>query len=323
MKGRDGDYLAQVYQGILGGADEIVIWSAGHHYPSGPWSSVYPALKKELPAFEAMAQICAGHKALGVDYYMPHGGNGDEGPYMLPGYLGMCGIPLNPVSEFPSAEGTCFLADNASKDPGLADKIIKRLREGKDLVMTYGLYQRLKDTEVGNFLQVVDASGSMASKDFGPHGKSKKKISFPKLLLSTWPYTRQAVLRREDGDFAMLMQFKYLNGKVTILNLPENTFDLFRLPEGVLNAIRASLLPGLGITLEGSAKVALYAYAPGLWVLYNLSREKAKVTLKFASGGKEKSFHNAITRKKIQTKKAGEGRSVAVELKAFESIAIK
>jgi hypothetical protein len=332
MLGYDKEYLAQIYQGILGGSDEIVIWSGGHHHKSGPWGGIYPALKKELPAFEALAGLLAaarpGAQAKGVDYYMPHE---SEGPYMLFGYLGMSGIPLNPVTDFPSSDGPCLLPDHAAKDPDLGAKIIKRLKEGKDVVMTYGLVQRLQHTEIRHFLQIVTQGGTISSKDFAFNsgknnrtlGKSQKEIVFPKLLLSTWPYVRQAVALREDGDYSLVMSFKYLNGKVTVLNLPENLYDLFRLPEGVLNVMRKSLDPNLGVRLNGPGMLALYTYDPALWVVYNVGKKSASASLQLSGKNLAKKYVDALSGKKLAAQKDGDDLQLKFTLKPFEMLAIR
>lgn len=319
MLGYDREYLAQIYQGILGGSKEILIWSGGHHHKSGPWGGIYPALKKELPAFDALAGLMQG-QARGVDYYMPHE---SEGPYMLFGYLGMSGIPLNPVTQFPDSEGPCLLPDHAAKDPDLASKIVQRLKDGKDLVMTYGLVQKLQHTEVRHFLQIVSQGGTVASNNFGDAGKSKKDIAFPKLLLSTWPYVRQAVLSREDGDYGIVMSFKYLNGKVTVINLPENLYDLFRLPEGVLNTIRKAFVPSLGFHLEGPGMLALYAYDPALWLIYNVGKVSCGASLVLHGKNMGKKYQNALTGKKLPLQKEGESLKLKFNLKPFEMLAIK
>ncbi len=97
----------------------------------------------------------------------------------------------------------------------------------------------------------------------------------------TWPYVRDVALVREDYDFGVFLNVPYLNGTIYILNLPDNYYDLLRLPPVVLNAIRRAFVKDLGVELSGPGGVALYLFGEKQYVLYNMSDEYAQMKLRF------------------------------------------
>jgi hypothetical protein len=74
---------------------------------------------------------------------------------------------------------------------------------------------------------------------------------------------------------------KYLNANLYVLNMPENSYDLQRLPPAVLNKIRGAFNKELGVQLMGPGGVSFYAFGSGQFVLYNINEESARVALSF------------------------------------------
>jgi hypothetical protein len=74
--------------------------------------------------------------------------------------------------------------------------------------------------------------------------------------------------------------------------MPENSYDLLRLPPQALNLIRRAVAPAAGVHLAGPGGVALYLSGPDQYVLYNMTDGTAAVSLRFdgnlpAEGWKE------------------------------------
>jgi hypothetical protein len=233
----------------------------------------------------------------GVPIYLPYGSTGE---YNIFGYLGMAGIPLEPVAQFPKDQKTAIFTLHAIGDPKLADQMIVRLREGKDVFMTWQLWKRLQQTEFKNTLNLVSEGGNVTSDQFRlKEGwfqqrvvKAEKPFSFPRIETTTWPYARDVAVVRDDYDFGVLLDVQYLNGKIYVLNMPDNSYDLLRLPAPALNLIRRAFVGELGVELEGPGGVAMYIFGGKQYVLYNMSDEPAPMTLKFirtvsASGWRE------------------------------------
>jgi hypothetical protein len=311
MKGDANDYNAQIWQAVLAQTPEVILWCAGQLYSTNPSSDVYPPFVDQLPKFDKVAGLIKGTPR-GVPIYLPYGSTGE---YNIFGYLGMAGIPQTPVSKFPTeGKNAIFTLHSSSEsstgpDTMLAEKMLDRLRSGKDVFMTWGLWRKLRNTEFKNTLNLVDAGGSVTSDQFRIRQgwfrqdmvKGNKPITFTRIETTTWPYVRDVAVDRDDYDYGVLLHVQYLSGNIYVLNMPDNSYDLLRLPAQALNTIRRAFDQELGVELDGPGGVGMYLYGgdstethptPAQYVLYNMSDEEAPMTLRFirkaaTSGWKE------------------------------------
>jgi hypothetical protein len=285
MEGEYNDYNAQVWQAIMARSPEIILWCAGQLWPTNASSDIYPYFTKMLPEFDRVAGMLKG-SSHGVPIYLPYGSTGE---YNIFGYLGMIGIPLEPSAEFPGESHSAIFCLNSLKDTSLAEKMLGRLREGKDVFMTYALWRRLRRTEFGNALRLLDYSGTATSDKFGllewgyreRTVKADRQFTFPGIEATTWPESRDVTLSSPDYDFSVLMRIPYLKGTIYILNMPQNSYDLLELPTAVLNAIRRSFLADLRMELDSPGHVAMYLFGDKQYVLYNMNDRQVKVALRF------------------------------------------
>ena len=285
MKGAFDDYNAQVWQAIMARSPEIILWCAGQLWPTNPSSDIYPHFTKELPEFDRIAGLLQG-PSRGIPIYLPYGSTGE---YNIFGYLGMAGIPLEPVTRFPYESQSAIFCLNSLKDTSLADEMLARLRDGKDVFMTYSLWRRLRRTEFKNTLSLMDYNGPVSSDKFGllEYGyrestiKADRQFTFPGVEATTWPETRDVTLSRPDYDFSVLIRVPYLKGTIYILNMPENSYDLLELPTDVLNSIRRSFTMDQGMEFDGPGHVAMYLFGEKQFVIYNMGDKDAPVTLRF------------------------------------------
>ena len=285
MKGDGNDYVAQVWQAVLARTPEIIFWCAGQLHPPIPASDVYPHLVELMPEFDRLAGMLNG-PARGIAIHLPLGSTGE---YNIFGYLGMIGLPMAPHTAFPNDAKTAIFTQHSLRDPKLATELLARVRSGKEVFLTWPLLQDLKESELGRALNVIGEGGTVASSTFRVREhvwhsspvEAGRAFSFPKIQTSTWPYVRDVALVREDADFGVLLKTPYLEGQVDVLNLPDNSYDLLRLPDAVLNAIRRCFFEELGVRLMGPGGVALYPFGEKQFVLYNMNDEPAKVALRF------------------------------------------
>ncbi len=292
MKGDSNDYVAQVWQAVLAQSPEIILWCAGQLWPENPSSDVYPHFVKMLPEFDRVAGLLKG-ESRGVPIHLPYGSTGE---YNIFGYLGMAGIPLSPAATFPTesqnAVFTLHSVTDGSLPPDtlLAQEMLDRLKNGKDIFVTWELWKKLRKSEFKNALMLVPGvEGSVISDQFRLRTgwfrdeivKSAKPFSFPKIETTTWPYVRDVAVIRNDYDFGVLFHAQYLNGQIYVLNMPDNSYDLLRLPAPALNMIRRAFVKDLGVELSGPGGVALYPFGEKQYVLYNMSDEAAPMTLRF------------------------------------------
>jgi hypothetical protein len=281
MKGQDNDFVAQVWQAVLAQAPEIILWSGGNLHHSGPFSDVYPHFRDRLPEFDRVAGLLKG-SGRGVPIYLPYGSTGE---YSLFGHFGMAGIPLEPVGQFPADSQVAIFTCHSLKDPQLADKMLARIKGGRDVFMTYELYRKLADTDFKNMLSIISEGGTVTSSSFRvPWNRtiqSGRPFTFPRIATATWPAVRQIAIEREDYDYGVFFDAKYLDGHLYVLNVPDNSYDLIRLPEQVLNPVRDAFARELGVTLHGPGGVGFYPFGEKQYVLYNMSDTAATMTLVF------------------------------------------
>ena len=286
MQGDGNDYVAQVWQAVLARTPEIIFWCAGQLHPPIPASDVYPHLVELMPEFDRLAGMLNG-PARGIAIHLPLGSVGE---YNIFGYLGMIGLPMAPRTSFPADTKTAIFTQHSLRDPQLATELLARIRAGKEVFLTWPLLQKLRDSELGRVFNVIGEGGTVASSTFRVREgfwdskpvEAARPFAFPKIQTSTWPYVREVALVREDADFGVLLTTPYAEGQVDVLNLPDNSYDLLRLPEAVLNSIRRLFSEELGVRLVGPGGIALYPFGERQYVLYNMSDEPAKVALRFA-----------------------------------------
>ncbi len=305
MENQSSYYDAQVWQAVFAGTPEIILWAAGQLWQTNPSSNVYPDFVSKLPEFERVAGLLKGDPR-GVPMYLPYGSTGE---YNIFGYLGMAGIPIDPVAAFPTKEKIAIFCLNSAQDSGLASEMLSRLREGKDIFMTFGLWKKLarEGTEFKNVLSLLPYNGQVSSSSFGllqgyreKMVKAQRDFTFPGIQATTWPETRDVTLSREDYDFSVLMKVPYLNGTIYMLNMPSNSTDLLELPPEVLDAIRLPFTEGIGVQVVGAGHIPLYLFGDKQFVLYNESSSRAPVALRFYKKIEETGWRELVRNEQLR-----------------------
>jgi hypothetical protein len=288
MAGDFDEFAAEVWQAVLARAPEIIFWCAGELHPPRPDSDLFAPLAAMMPEFDRLAGMLDG-PARGIPIHLPLGSVGE---YNIFGYLGMAGLPMDPRSDFPADTKTAIFTQHSLRDPALADELLARVRSGREIFLTWALLQDLRRSELWQAFNVIGERGTVTSSTFRVREAqwratpvdAARPFTFPKIQLSIWPYVRQVALVREDDDFGVLLTTPYLEGKVDVLAMPDNSHDLLVLPDPVLNALRSLFFDTLGVRLVGRGGVALYPFGDRQYVLYNMNREAAKVALRLPAG---------------------------------------
>jgi hypothetical protein len=330
MQGDDDDYVAQVWQAVLARAPEILFWCAGQLHPTSPSSDVYPHLLELMPEFDRLAGMLRG-SSRGIPIHLPLGSVGE---YNVFGYLGMIGLPMAPRTSFPADTRTAIFTRHSLRDPDLAAELLARVRAGKEVFLTWSLLQDLRESEMGRVLNVISEGGTVTSSTFRVRKgfwqlepiDAGRPFTFPRIQLSTWPYVRDVALVREDADFGVLLRAPYMDGQVDVLNLPDNSYDLLRLPAAVLDAIRRPFSEELGVRLTGPGGVALYPFRERQYVLYNMNDGPSAVALRLPSGTPTAGWQERMHGRSLKTGEVQEGRGpmtrseteVALTLRPFE-----
>ena len=73
---------------------------------------------------------------------------------------------------------------------------------------------------------------------------------------------RDVAVEQDDYDYGVLLSAQYLKGTIIVLNMPENSYDLLRLPVQPINAIRRPFIKDLKVQLDGPGGIAMYHVWP-------------------------------------------------------------
>jgi hypothetical protein len=288
-----------------------------------------------MPEFDKLAGMLSG-PARGIPIHLPLGAVGE---YNIFGYLGMAGLPMAPCTTFPTDSKTAIFTQHSLRDPQLAAELLARVRSGKEVFLTWSLLRDLRGSELWRALSVIGEEGTVTSSAFRVREmfwrntavEATRPFTFPKIELTTWPYVRQVALVREDADFGVLLTTPYLEGQVDVLNMPDNSYDLQRLPEPVLNSIRSLFFKELGVRLLGRGGVALYPFGERQYVLYNMNDGPAKVALRLPAGSPTQGWQEQMHGADLSASEVQEGRGtwtrreteVALSLGPFELVLLE
>jgi hypothetical protein len=130
----------QAWQSVLAGARELVLFNLFDIVQGHPGHALF---EKALPAMQAAAARVQGAQIEGVAFYKPPNSDPGDNRFLMD-YLGMLGIPVVPVAEYPSKSRAVILGVHAAHDPALISKVTAHLRTGARVAMTASLMDRVK-----------------------------------------------------------------------------------------------------------------------------------------------------------------------------------
>jgi hypothetical protein len=215
----------------------------------------------------------------GIKCYKPYHSSGED---FLENYLGMIGIPVDLVPEFPTDDGMIILTEHAKQDPLLVEKIKQRLLEGKDVLITSGLVNALQDRGLRNLVNLEYTSRKAMVGEFLLNRqiiKSTKPMIIPQIQYNTndsW----EMISGMDSGlGWPFLLAGNFADGKLYLLTVPENFDDLYNLPAPVLNKIRETVCKSFGIQLNGDSKVSLFLYDNNTFVVESFNDQPVEVEI--------------------------------------------
>jgi hypothetical protein len=218
-------------------------------------------------------------KPIGLKSYKPFH-SGDEA--FLQNFLGMAGLPMEIVPEFPKDEPIVLLTAQAASDPAIVDKIEARLRAGGKVVVTSGFVRKMQGPALGRIVELEDSGRVAAVKDYTigwiqAHGD--RAILIPQLTYRTNDSWELVSATAGDNGWPLLHDADYAKGHLYVLTIPENFSDLSELPAPVLNAIRSRLTAHLPVQLEAPGKVSLFVYDNGTFIVESFRDEPVDVAV--------------------------------------------
>ncbi|MCR4949047.1 MAG: hypothetical protein K6A15_07835 [Treponema sp.] len=210
----------------------------------------------------------------GLKVYIPFNSQGDD---HIEDYLGMVGIPMEPVCDFPK-DSKVLVTAAALEDGEIVDKLRRFVEGGGHAIATssFMIGALSKYPEISELTSVSYTNRSLTADEFQTpaqirhfknYVKSAEPIEFPVLEHrnnATW-----SIMNAGHGEYheSILCYDTYGKGRFTILTLPEMPSKLYSLPAPVLTTIRKEL-DACDMWIDGNSGVSLFCYDNKTFGLY-------------------------------------------------------
>ena len=225
---------------------------------------------------------------LGVPCYLPPNTQGED---HLEDFLGMLGIPLEPVPEFPKDSKSVFLTVQALGDPNIMEKLKGFLAAGGRAIVSSGFAIGAMGKGFEEMSSVRYRGRRFRTKEFIEDGMmapcsvySRHEMGFPLLehrTNVTWAMAKGVV---GEENYPLLLRDSYGRGTLYTLALPDEYGYLYDLPAEVLRVIRSVFALDVPAYLEGPSMVSLFAYEKDVFALYpyvtNITRGRSRLVVK-------------------------------------------
>jgi len=223
-------------------------------------------------------------KPAGIKSYKPFHSLGDD---FLQNYLGMIGLPMDMYSEFPTDQKVVLLTEQAKYDADIITKIKGQLTKGNDVVITSGLLKAIPD-KIADIAELRAGDKKALVNDFGMAGKSSKDILITQVLYQTNDAWEMASAGRPlvngVSGYPMLLRAPYSKGNLYVMTIPDDFGNLYDLPAGVLNVFRQMLSKDLDIRIDAPAKVSLFLYDNGTFIVESFLDEPVTIKINTKEG---------------------------------------
>lgn len=288
----ENDFIEQAWQSVLAGAQEMVLFNylsfvnghKGHHL-----------LRSQFHQLADLAHEIDRNPVTGVMAYKPPNSDAHGDLYIMD-YIGMLGIPLIPISEYPENAKVIFLPTQAATDPEIFSKIEKSLSQNTRFIFTTGFLLHAKDgeklTEMAGVKWPLKSSNLIADQiivnDEAIPIKNGLKL--------------ETVIQPTDGTIVLMARqnsdnIPFLISKNNILSLNTHTFSqadfdavgevllcpqplgLLEIPQSWVNILRDAIINPLGYNLNAPTRVTLQPYGDMGFVIHNYNKERVSIDL--------------------------------------------
>jgi hypothetical protein len=224
-------------------------------------------------------------RPIGVATYKPCNSVGEA---YLPNYLGMVGVPIDLVPDFPAHASTLLLTAASRYDKDLVAKTKKYVQAGGRAIATTGLiealgdkgFQDIAEIEVTGHRVVATRFGGGRGAFGGPRAggmgaaadapaEADLNMALPQVRHfenDTWMSVN---FNTAASGYAMVVSAAYGKGTFYVLAVPDDFADLYRLPRTVLDQIRSLLGRDVFVGLSGPDHVSLFAYDNRTFIVQN------------------------------------------------------
>jgi hypothetical protein len=269
------NFVDQAYESVLAGARELTLFHLGDLLTPHPGDQL---LAERMPELHHLADRIRGKLRRGIAFYKPPGAESAENMY-LAGYLGMIGLPILPVAQYPKDARVAFLPVQAAADATLLDKMRSHLKRGASLVVTPALLRAL-GPEAAKLAGVEPVPASK------PAQANQVQLADRVLALST-PLEMDAAIKAGDCEVKLdaliastpvpLLTTKAVGrGRLLVLNLrtfseqdfcdtgewllAPKSLGLSGIPDKLADVLRNDLLAPLGVDFYSPPRIAFVLF---------------------------------------------------------------
>ncbi len=244
---------------------------------------------------------------IGLPVYKPVNSPGEP---FLAAYLGMLGIPVELVPEWPKDAPCVLLTESSAFDPRLLEKMKRHLSSGRDIVMTSGLLRSLKDKGIEDITTISWTEGKVHADAYSDHRFSHifhgpDTAVFPLIAFPTNDAWMEVTAISGDNSYPLVAQAEYGGGLLRVLAIPEDFADLYKLPEGALTMVKELIPDNLPVRLEGPAKVGLFLYDNKTCIVHSFLPHSTRIRL-LVEGGVN-SVTDLLTGESLPVRASGDG----------------
>jgi hypothetical protein len=284
-----GRFEEQIWLTLFAKARELTLFNIGAMYsptknPDGTEMPDSRAAKLAGPVYERVDKFIGQMgKPIGVKTYKPFHSYGED---HLPSYLGMIGIPMDIVPEFPAAERTILLTEQARFDPAIVEKIKKQLTDGKTVIITSGLLKALQGKGIEDIIELEYTGRTVATREFtqgsfrrgagGPPPVLDRDMLLPEIRYYTndsWETVSAFTSPNRMSGTPVLLSAKYSKGQLVVLTIPNSQGDLYRYPQSVLRSIREVVERDMYVKLDAPSLVSLFVYDNDKFIVESFNEE--------------------------------------------------
>jgi hypothetical protein len=220
-------------------------------------------------------------KPEGIKSYKPFHSIGED---FLQNYMGMAGIPVEIVPEFPFDAEMVILTEQAKYDPEIIVKIKKHLQAGNDVMITSGLFRALQDKGIKDIVEMVYTERKAAIDTILVSTRripavTKATITIPQMTYMTNDSWEDISTLDYGNAWPMLQQIAYSKGNLFVWIIPENFSHIYALPDLALNRLRSILAKDIKIHIEGPAQIALLTYDNNSFVVQSFLDSPVTITI--------------------------------------------
>lgn len=255
-------YLEQMYLTAFSKAREIMHFCWGSLYDS----KYATGLGFQLGKIDEILSHTG--EPTGLPVYIPFEAQGDD---HAEDYLGMLGIPLEPMPDFPEEAKAVMLTAASLKDETIIDRLKAFVAAGATAVVTSGFMIQALETGRGieEMTSIRYRGRRLEADEFHViteglfekcYATSKEKISWPFLEHrnnATWSLINAGHQGIHGG---ILFLDTYGKGKLLTLNLPDMYAELQNYPKEALKKIRYELMGNGKVYLDAPANISLFTY---------------------------------------------------------------